>query len=380
MADGPAGMPPIPPVGLPQHASSTPSGPTGATGRETKRCTYSRRHKRGTRTCRYYQGHRLVKTCVKKPRHRQRCTHLAAPARDAPTARIAGTRTGSGFVSQTVPAVVKITWSTPGYVHSCSGAVVGPNLVLTAAHCVYSTAQDSQTPGSETPGYIGFYDPRTYVVIPGLNTGPNPRPYGTWTVRKLFVSAAYGNNPGDDWAVIEVNPNNGTNLANAVGWYYYVFPGRLVGYDYSGNPWPTHQLYSIGYPASGCFVNPTLSDPNCSSYYSGGNRQYWCGDVMAPNEVENPHQNPNYAATYGPNYALVINPCEMTGGASGGPVFGFNTTSNEWELVGVMNRGSHTSDGGLGVYLWSFWLPGRDSMFPDPYNFPALWDYVQNHL
>ena len=46
--------------------------------RLTKRCSWSRRNHRGTRTCRYYHVKLLVKTCVKKAGHRERCTFAHA--------------------------------------------------------------------------------------------------------------------------------------------------------------------------------------------------------------------------------------------------------------------------------------------------------------
>jgi hypothetical protein len=50
---------------------------TGAIGAKAvplrKRCGWSRAHHRGARTCRYYHGKKLVKICVTKPKHRERC-------------------------------------------------------------------------------------------------------------------------------------------------------------------------------------------------------------------------------------------------------------------------------------------------------------------
>jgi papain like protease len=88
----------IPSVGRASHASAGLSGggvgaqisrsaPAAALPAETillaKHCSWSRRHQLGTRTCRYYRGKTLIKICVRKPSHRERCEL----AHHAPTVR-----------------------------------------------------------------------------------------------------------------------------------------------------------------------------------------------------------------------------------------------------------------------------------------------------
>lgn len=75
--------------------------------------------------------------------------------------------------------------------YACSGAIVGPDVVLTAAHCV-------------TDGAGGWADDWTFV--PGYVAGKAP--YGTYRARIMYVSSAWaaGADPGSDVAFVKVVP------------------------------------------------------------------------------------------------------------------------------------------------------------------------------
>lgn len=76
-----------------------------------------------------------------------------------------------------VPTVGALFSSTGRKSHFCSASVVDStagDLLLTAAHCVYTKAQ----------GYS-----RHIVFVPGYHDGK--RPYGTWAVRKITVASGW---------------------------------------------------------------------------------------------------------------------------------------------------------------------------------------------
>ena len=88
--------------------------------------------------------------------------------------------------------------------HFCSASVVhssAGNLVITAAHCVYSDGPKSD---------IAF--------APGFHDGQLP--YGSWTVTKVVVSQNWqsSNDPDEDVAFLQVAPNSsGASLESVTG-------------------------------------------------------------------------------------------------------------------------------------------------------------------
>ncbi|WP_194916043.1 trypsin-like serine peptidase [Catenulispora rubra] len=88
--------------------------------------------------------------------------------------------------------------------HFCSASVVhssAGDLVITAAHCVYSDGPKSD---------IAF--------APGFHDGQLP--YGSWTVTKVVVSQNWqsSNDPDEDVAFLQVAPNsNGASLESVTG-------------------------------------------------------------------------------------------------------------------------------------------------------------------
>ncbi|KYG30512.1 trypsin-like serine peptidase [Bacillus gaemokensis] len=82
--------------------------------------------------------------------------------------------------------------------YGCTGWMVGPKTVVTAAHCV-SEGTTSMT------------------VSPGKNEGSNP--YGTAKIRQVHISPSYigPERPADDWAVINIDKD----LGNQTRWFGY---------------------------------------------------------------------------------------------------------------------------------------------------------------
>jgi V8-like Glu-specific endopeptidase len=128
-----------------------------------------------------------------------------------------------------VPTVGALFMTTGKKQHFCTASVVKSStedLILTAAHCVYSSTYASN---------IAF--------VPGYHAGN--RPYGTWPVREITVAAGWrkSHDPNLDFAFLAVSPPKGTKLPIQqvtgalrlginLGYYH---PIQVIGYNNSGD-------------------------------------------------------------------------------------------------------------------------------------------------
>lgn len=134
---------------------------------------------------------------------------------------------------------------------SCSGAMVGANLVITAGHCV-----DSST----DPSYA-----TAITVVPAYNLGSSPFGYAEMTQWYSFTQWMNNGNWDYDIAMIELNQPMG----NTVGW---------LGWGYNmDNSFFTNQansFHSFGYPAQDDFGN-TVFEGGDRMYYMNGFMDFW---------------------------------------------------------------------------------------------------------
>lgn len=173
-----------------------------------------------------------------------------------------------------------------GGVTVCTASVIGPSLVVTAAHCIHDF-------GQQAAGFI-----QDYRFAPAFHEGHAP--YGRWSAREWFLAKAYydGSDPCEvrgvvcenDLAVIVMEPLDGQLIGDVVGQYRVLtYSHGVEDQDFSLASLADQELVQItqlGYPAL-----------------------FYDGDKMIRTDSLGFRDVPN-------NVALGSN---QTGGSSGGP-------------------------------------------------------------
>lgn len=120
----------------------------------------------------------------------------------------------------------------------CTGSLIKPGVVVTAAHCVANFGQSQ------------FYT--NWVFVPAYNNGYAP--YGVWNGQSATVMTSYFNGTDpcyvsgvvcqNDVAVITLTPQNNTYAGNSAGWYGYGW--NTFGFNGSGQA----LINQLGYPVA----------------------------------------------------------------------------------------------------------------------------------
>lgn len=196
---------------------------------------------------------------------------------------------GMGVQGVRVPATTgRIFLTVNGEPSYCSGSVVNTptkNIVMTAGHCLHSGHKNKK-----------WYS--NIVFIPAYRDGQAP--YGKWHAKNLTVFTGWADysDSSRDLGFFSVFDNNRTKLVNAVG-------GN--GFVYNASP-NQAGVRVFGWPAEGRFKG------NLAYFCQGSTKKsWWSSDMMIP--------------------------CDMTGGASGGPwVLSRGRTENTGYIFGVTSR------------------------------------------
>lgn len=198
--------------------------------------------------------------------------------------------TSPGQVAQRSAAPMttgKVFYSYGGRDYVCSGAAINgatKNVVATAGHCVH---------GGKGKGWHS-----NVVFAPGYNNGVSSHGLWNWKAAHTFTGWMNSSDSSLDQAFFTVHPRNGQNLVDAVG-------GNGLSYNAGQN----HTGVRIwGWPAE---------------YPYQGQRPIYCdGNTRKAGWSSND----------------MVMPCDMTGGASGGPWLRSRTDANVGYVFGVTSR------------------------------------------
>jgi V8-like Glu-specific endopeptidase len=163
------------------------------------------------------------------------------------------------------------------------------DLVVTAGHCVWA-------PGAPQNWYGSM------VFVPGYRDGAAP--HGVFPARAVVVPRAWAEQSEGDVAMVVVDPAGGRRLADAVG-------AQPIAFDQPAGP----PVTAFGYSAT----RPHL-----------GQKLLYCAGSSAVDS----RTRERYV------------PCDMTGGASGGPwLAGFDAATGAGTVVSVNSHGEHLAAG-----------------------------------
>lgn len=203
------------------------------------------------------------------------------------TARASASGLGTTTTAATV-AVVSFPWRATGQLsfkigsddYICTASLIGPGVLLTAAHCVYEFGTGTQA---------GFHS--NYVFVPAQNTLGAPPPYGAFRPTGAFIAPTYyygtdsciqkGVACSNDIAILTMAPDANGNLpGNLLGYYSYSANGYGFITSYGGAS--LAHITQLGYPAAFDSAAMMERTDGIGSYWSpdGDTRQILLGTAQ----------------------------------------------------------------------------------------------------
>jgi V8-like Glu-specific endopeptidase len=181
-----------------------------------------------------------------------------------------------------VPTVGALFYTTGGKAHFCTASAVASstyNLVLTAAHCVYSSN--------------GRYNTKIEYV-PEYNNGQKPKPYGGWPVKTITIAPTWTHwrdryHDDYDFAFLSVVPPTGTTQpvqkvtgALSLGVNQgFAHPIEVIGYNDSDNEPLKCATNSVKFSAN----RMDFMKFSCDGYWTGTSGGPWILGSKASNGI-----------------------------------------------------------------------------------------------
>lgn len=226
-----------------------------------------------------------------------------------------------GYLTATYPyrAAGKLTFKSGSRTFSCSAQLIGPSILITAAHCVGPFGGKS------------FYTDFTYYPALYQDSSETSAPYGTWKALRAVLPGPWyrGTDTGsgacrnNDVAIIALKKQGGKFLGQKTGWFSYSW-GPYSFRNNSKTKRSTAAVTTIGYPG--------LLDRGLIMQRSDG---------------------PSYLATCGKG-KQIYQGSNFTGGSSGGAwLVNFDTASvGIPSFSGGASKGSQSTMAVVGVTSW----------------------------